>query len=92
VKPGQQSMGETPGLSHCSLSILTKTDWWHCSKGKKPTVSSLFFGAIFYDRVSKTTKDVSVQFFILCINLYKLYQRIPVDKIRKFQLLFEATS
>ena len=58
---------------------------WSIVIKEKPIVSSLFFGAISYDRVSKTTKGVSVHFFILCINLYKLYQRIPVNYIRKFR-------
>jgi hypothetical protein len=44
---------------------------------KKPTVGSPFFGAFPSDRSPKTTKDVSVHFFIHSSNYCTFYQLIP---------------
>jgi len=44
---------------------------------KKPTAGSPFFVSFLFDRIVKTTKDVSVHFFMHSNNFCKLCQRIP---------------
>jgi hypothetical protein len=79
---GQESMGNAPELSHCSLL----TNPWpkqtgvleHCHEAETND-SSPFFGMYRSDRIPKAIKDSNVHFFIHnnCSSKLLVYHRIP---------------
>jgi len=67
LQPGQESMRETPPLSHCFLlrnSSQNQPVCWSIVAKEKPTVGSSFYRAFPTDRIPKATRDVNVHFFI----------------------------
>jgi len=81
LEPGQESMGDGPLLSHCSLLRNFRPKpivcWNIVVKMSKPTVGSPFFMVFPSDHNPKVMKDVKVHFSIHCGNSCKLYQQIP---------------
>jgi hypothetical protein len=67
IEPGQESMGEDPVLSHCSLlrnvwPILTGV-LEHCCEGETKCWFSIFSRAFPSDCILKATKDINVRRF-----------------------------
>jgi hypothetical protein len=80
LEPGQESMGEAPVLSHCSLLRKLKqkpTLYGSIVVKEKQIVGSPFFGAFPSNRILKAKKDFKVRKFPSCSNTCKLYQRFP---------------
>jgi hypothetical protein len=59
---------------------------------EEPNLDSPIFWKFPANPIPKTTKDVSVHFFIHSNNCCKLYQRIPVNYTCEFREVFEATT
>jgi hypothetical protein len=75
LEPDQESMGDAPVLSHCSL--LRNLDQnrlvcWSTDVKQKPNVGSPFFVVFPSDRIPTATKDVNVHFFTRSRNSCKL--------------------
>jgi hypothetical protein len=80
LQPGQDSMGDAPVLSHCSV---LRHPWpkptgvlEHWREGETNCWFSILV-AFPSDRIPKATNDVNEHYFIHSSNSYKLYQRIP---------------
>jgi len=85
MQPGQERMGYAPVLSHCSwYQIPDLPVFWSIVVKERPNIGTLFFGTFQSDRIPKTTKDVTVHFFI--------HSRISVNYTSEFREMFEAIT
>jgi hypothetical protein len=85
VGPSQESMGDAPLLSHCSLPYQNRPVCWSIIVEKKPTLGSPYFWPFPSDRIPNATEDVNVNFFIRThyitditpAKCCQIYQKIP---------------
>jgi hypothetical protein len=92
LQPGQESMGDTSLLSHCSLlrkACVKPTDVLeHCRDGESNCWFSIL-GAFPSDGICRATKDVSARIFFY-INFSPV--AICVNYVGEFLEIFEATT
>jgi hypothetical protein len=97
LRPGEESVGDAPVLSHC---FLLRNIWkknYQCAGAlswrERTTVDLSFWGGTFLsDSIPKTTMNMNANFFIHISTSGKLYQRISLNCAKEFREFFKLIS
>ena len=97
LQPGEESVGDAPVLSHCSLlrSIWKKklpVCWITVVTEKNNCWFFILTGTFPSDSIPKTTMNINANFFIHISTSGKLYQRISLNCAKEFREFFKLIS